>query len=97
MPLKKPTIEPETAGELLAYFLRHPRAADSLEGVVRWRLREETVKRSVDEVDNVLGWLVQEGFLLKESVVGSDAIFSLNPAKAAEARRWIEERARERR
>lgn len=86
------------AQEVLAYFLRNPRAADTLEGVTRWRLLEERIHRRVEEVDRALAWLVDEGFLLKRSTQGSDPIFSFNAAKASEAKSFVtDERAGRRR
>ena len=35
--------------EILSYFLRNPLAADTLEGVARWRLLDEVVYRKVEE------------------------------------------------
>ncbi len=80
---------PTQAREILDYFLRNPQAADNLEGVARWRLMQEQVHRSVEEVDQALGWLVAEGLLLKESAEGSDAIFRLNVDKRAQAQRLL--------
>jgi len=80
---------PKQAREILDYFLRNPQAADSLEGVARWRLLEGTIQRSVEEISQALGWLVAEGLLLRESAEGSDAIFRLNPRKAARAERFL--------
>jgi hypothetical protein len=82
---------PTQAREILDYFLRNPRAADSLEGVARWRLLEGTVERCVEEVNQALGWLVDEGFLLEESPKGSAPIFCLNKERAAEAARFLDE------
>jgi len=80
---------PEKAKEILDYFVRNPEAADTLEGVARWRLMEERVHRNVEEVNQVLGWLVAEGFLLREFAKGADPIFSLNRARAAEAKGFL--------
>lgn len=77
------------AKEVLRYFVRNTHAADTLEGVARWRLTEERVHRTVEEINEVLDWLVAEGILLKESAQGSRAIFRLNPRKAAEAARLL--------
>jgi hypothetical protein len=33
--------------EVLAYFVRHPHAADDLEGIARWRLLETAVRTRV--------------------------------------------------
>jgi hypothetical protein len=69
---------PKAAKQILAYFMRHPRAADSLEGVARWRLLQETIHHNVDETRNALEWLVAKGFLRQETVAGTNPVFSLN-------------------
>jgi hypothetical protein len=77
------------AREVLRYFLRNPEAADTLEGVARWRLTDEQVRRSVEEIDEALGWLVKQGFLLEEPMIGSAPLFCLNEEKAVEAGRFL--------
>ena len=80
---------PRVAKEVLEYFLRNPQAADTLEGVARWRLMEEQVHRSVAEVNQALGWLVSEGFLMEESANGEDPMFRLNREKDGEVQRFV--------
>lgn len=79
------------AGNILRYFLRNPHAVDNLEGVARWRLLEEAIHRGVEGTDKAMKWLVIQGFLQKVSTVGSREVFRLNPAKRAEAERFIVE------
>ncbi len=76
---------PERAKEVLSYFVRNPRAADSLEGVVRWRLLDEKIRQGVEETRRALAWLVSQGFLLEESAKGADTLFRLNRDKAVQA------------
>ena len=89
--LSRPRSEnvPARVKDILQYFLRCPGAADTIEGLVRWRLLEETIHRSVEEVNQALSWLVDEGFLLQESAVGSDPIFRLNAEREIEARNLV--------
>lgn len=75
--------------EVLEYFTRNPEAADSLEGIARWRLREETIHRGVDEINEALQWLVAEGFLVEESPQGRSPIFRFNRTKLDEARQFL--------
>lgn len=77
------------AKEILEYFLRHPQAADCLEGVARWRLLQESIHRNVEETNEALSWLALQGFLLEEGGAASGPIFRLNRAKAAEAERFL--------
>ena len=77
------------AREILSYFVRNPRAADSLEGIARWRLLNETVYRKVDETRIALARLVESGFLTQTSQAGIDPIFMLNPDKRDEAEQLL--------
>ena len=45
--------------QLVAYWLRHPHASDTLEGICRWWLSE--VPTPVPNVEAALGWLVERG------------------------------------
>lgn len=72
--------------EVLSYFVRNPQAADSLEGIARWRLLDEIVTRSVEQTQSALSWLVDQGYLSVRTTAGSAPIFTQNAAKAAEAR-----------
>jgi len=74
------------AKEILSYFMRNPRAADTLEGIARWRLLDEVVHRKVEETRRALSWLVKRGFVIESSSPGAAQIFRLNPEKIAEAK-----------
>jgi hypothetical protein len=76
--------------EILSYFVRNPRAADSLEGVVRWRLPSEVIHRKVDETRAALDWLIERGLLRETQSPGIGPLFSLNPRKIAEAQRVLD-------
>jgi len=84
-----PSGEKRLAREILAYFLRNPRSADSLEGVAHWRLLDETIHRTLTETEGALAWLVAEGYMREVSVPGSDHIYVLNPLKQDEARQFV--------
>jgi hypothetical protein len=86
---RKQTAKPDVTREVLSYFLRNPRAADSLEGVAGWRLMDEVVRRRVDETRIALDWLVAEGFLQAVSTSSSGPIFSLNEKRRAEAEGFL--------
>ena len=86
MPVEVP---PHPAVEVLCYFLRNPRAADSLEGVVRWRLEAQRIHRTVAEVDAAMAWLVARGFLVEEPVYGTAPVFRLAAAKCRAAKRLV--------
>jgi hypothetical protein len=82
--------EKELAKEILGYFLSHPQSADSLEGIARWRLLDAAVHRALMETGRALEWLVEQGYLSKVSVPGSEHVFSLNPEKQEEAAAFMQ-------
>ena len=84
-----PATTLKSVGEVLAYFLQHPAAADSLEGIARWRVQQESVPRIVEQVDQALAWLVKEQLLLREDRLGGASTFRLDPARAGAARRLL--------
>jgi hypothetical protein len=53
----------ELVDDILRYFLQHPQAADSAEGIVRWRLLDATVRRQHEQARLALAFLVDRGFL----------------------------------
>ena len=75
--------------EVLNYFLRNVQAADSLEGIARWRLLDEVVRRKVEETRRALEWLVQRKFLRRTMVAGGEPVFSLNQKKILEAESFL--------
>lgn len=90
MPKRKPSVEPELARDILRYFLRHREAADTLEGVARWRLLDEKIHRTVDETGEALDWLIQEGFLEQVVTAVSSPVFRVNWRKITDAERFLE-------
>jgi hypothetical protein len=74
---------------VLAYFLRNPAAADSLEGIARWRVHQEIVPALVGQVSQALAWLVEERLLLREDRMGGPPTFRLDPARARDARQLL--------
>lgn len=81
----------EIAREILSYFLRHPEAADSFDGIARWRLLEDIVRRSVTATEEGLKWLIEQGYLKQQSVPSGKSIFSLNLLKRKEAEQFVRE------
>jgi hypothetical protein len=87
--------DPEVVGQILSYFVCNPNAADSLEGVARWRLLEECAHRNFQQTTAALNWLVSRGFLEEVRITGSSRIFRLDPAKREEAVRFLAKRGDE--
>jgi hypothetical protein len=74
--------EREVAKQILRYFHRNPQAADTIEGVARWRLLEETIRSNLEVVMKAVAWLVSEGVLIKESRPANATLFRLNSAES---------------
>jgi hypothetical protein len=87
----KASTPTELAKEILSYFLRNPHAADSLEGVARWRLMEERVHRQLENTDQALNWLVRRGFLVKVSSEWTESVYQLNDVNRSIAERFVGE------
>lgn len=78
--------------QILNYFVRNRRAADSLEGVARWRLLEEQIQRSLQQTDAALKWLVAKGYLEEIKPAGAVPLFRLAPDHQADALKFLAER-----
>jgi hypothetical protein len=77
-------IDREMAREILRYFVRNPQATDGLEGVARWRLMDEVIRRKLDETAAALEWLLAQGYLTSSISPGGTAIFRLNAERVEE-------------
>jgi len=75
--------------EILTYFVRNPLAADSLEGIARWRLMDEVIRRNLNRTEASLRWLVAQGYLTSSVAPGGAATFSLNHDRLDEAKRFL--------
>ena len=91
MSLRKKTDQQELAKQVLDYFLRNPHAADTLEGVARWRLLDETIHQAVEAIDRALEGLVSQGYLQQTATGCAGRIFCLNEGKRVEAERFLAE------
>lgn len=76
--------------EILAYLQTHPDAQDSLEGVVDWWLREQTILHRTVTVRAALKQLVKKGFVIEKRAEGRPTVYRFNPERAGEVREAIE-------
>jgi hypothetical protein len=63
---------------------------DDLEGIARWRLAEEVIRRKVEETHRALTWLVDRDYLRLTRATGPSPLFSLNPDKVADAEALVD-------
>ncbi len=91
----EPNSTPEKAIlQILDYFLRHPEAVDSADGIAHWRLLGESSQLSLTETEEGLGWLVSRGYLREVMVPGSRTVFALDPETRDQATRFLTETRR---
>ena len=84
----------DLAQEVLRYFKRNPEAADTLEGVARWRLLDQRIYSTVEQVTRALALLVSRGLVVKEPVGRSGTIFRLNKKALPKIKSFLEEKPR---
>lgn len=82
-------VDWSTVRDILRYFRRNPQAADTIEGVARWRLLDERIERNVTQVSRAIEWLVCRGFVVQEFTSPSTSIFRLNQLEHRDASRFL--------
>ena len=80
------------AKDILRYFLRNPEAVDSMTEIARWRLMQEAVRRSVEDTQAALNWLIEEGYMREETRAGTERLFLLNRERRADAESFVEDK-----
>lgn len=96
MPNSASEPDPDVVRTVLAYFVRNRKAADTVEGIARWRLSEEQVNRNLQQVDSAISWLVEQGLLEEVRPASSEVpVFRLNQERQAEAVRYLSEKSEE--
>jgi len=77
--------------DVLRYFVRNPEAADTVEGVTRWRLLDEKIYRSLQQVTRAMAWLVAQGLLVEDHLSSSKTAFRLNKAALKRIERLLQQ------
>jgi len=72
--------------EVLSYLVDHPKAQDTLEGILEWWLTERCVKHQMPRVQGAIEWLVRDGLVIEHEVAGSQSTYQVNPEKYLEIR-----------
>jgi len=65
----------KTAHDILSYVHENPHAADTVEGIAKWWLRDQYL---LTEVRQVLAQLVSEGLMIKVEGNNLQPIYKLN-------------------
>jgi hypothetical protein len=95
MPFRSEDDE-ELIKHVLEFFVSYPRAADTVEGVARWRLLELTVHQTIQETERAIEVLVEKGFLKRTPVHGSEDLFSLNEEERSAAQAFLAQKKKRR-
>ena len=64
----------ETVRAILTYLIEHEGAADTLEGIARWWILNEDLKRKMALIEDSLEYLLARGVLKKRLLPGSSNI-----------------------
>jgi len=73
----------EIRHSVLAYLQDHPRAADTLRGVVNWWLPQQRYENSRQRIEQVLSALVAEGLLHRDRLPDGEVLYALNEHRRA--------------
>jgi hypothetical protein len=75
--------------QVLNYLGLNPDVADSLEGIVRWRLMQGHIDRTVRETKIALEWLVQTELVMEDNRVSAGALYRSNSNKKEEIEAFL--------
>ena len=79
----------ETAREILRYFIRHPDAKDTLEGIARWWFGNNRFEKNTSEVAESLHLLMARGFVIERHGQAIRPYYQMNPAKRADIAEFV--------
>jgi hypothetical protein len=77
------------AKQIVRYFLRNPTAADTLEGVARWRLRDEAIHQSIRITDAALRMLLEMRLLFADHTLSAGTLYHFDEARRRAAERFV--------
>lgn len=90
LPWNAPELDETVVRQVLAYFVRSRRTADTLQGIARWRLLEERLTLSVRQTEAALKWLVEQGLIVELRRIGlRGSVFRLNPKRLKDAKQFL--------
>ena len=84
-------VDLDVAREILRFYLRNPEAADSVEGLARWRLLDERIYSTLDKVSRAVSWLVSQELLVKEPTSPCTSVFRLNESERKKSEGFVQQ------
>ena len=76
--------------EILSYFLQHPDAKDTVEGIMHWWLPGGGTRVKASDVGIILDALVVKGWATVSSLGQGARVYGLDRAGHREIREWLE-------
>jgi hypothetical protein len=81
--------ELKIGNEILAYQVDHPKAQDTLEGIVEWRLLEQEITFETTMVKEDLSELVTKGLILVREGTDSRPHYTINQRKYEKIKKFL--------
>jgi hypothetical protein len=82
--------ESKIGNEILAYLVDHPKAQDTLEGIVEWWLLERAIKFQEAQVKKALAELVTKGLVIEQKGDNSKIHYRVNKSRFEEIKKLVE-------
>ena len=86
---RTPSGKADISRDILAYLSEHPRAQDTLEGIVEWWLLHQEVQRWTTRVEVVLSELVRKGLVLERKDQDQRSHYRVNQGKLPTIRKSL--------
>ena len=83
------TDKSQIGNEILAYLVDHPKAQDTLEGIVDWWLLERAIKFQEAQVKKALAELVDKGWVIEQTGKDSKIHYRLNQSRFEEIKKLV--------
>jgi hypothetical protein len=78
--------------QILSYLAEHPKAQDTLEGIVDWWLLDRQIKFHIARVEEALSELVDRGLILEKKGVDSKTHYRINKFKYEKIQEFLKHR-----
>lgn len=85
------TDKSQIGKEILTYLVEHPKAQDTVEGIVEWWLLERQIKFQADRVKKALSELVAKGLIIEHKGIEARTRYRVNQRKYKEIRKFFKD------
>jgi Fe2+ or Zn2+ uptake regulation protein len=83
------TEKSEFTHEILEYWVDHPDAQDTLNGIVQWWLLDRRIRYQREQVREALAELVRQELVVEVRSPDSQSRYRINQSKLKEIEAWI--------